>query len=229
MRESALTRKWREHDLRLRIDDGRLFASVVPMSANFWDDRYATTTYLYGTEPNAFIAAMADRIPAGPVLCLAEGEGRNAVFLAKRGHAVTAVDASATGLAKARGLAASQQVRIETQVVDLANYVITPSAWAGIVATWAHLPPALRGAVHRQVVDGLRPGGIFLLEAYTPAQLAFGTGGPKDPQLCMTLAGLREELPGLEFLIGRELERDVMEGTGHTGRGAVVQVCARRP
>ena len=78
------------------------------------------------------------------------------------------------------------------------------------------------------MVLGLRPGGVFILEAYTPAQLALGTGGPKSPELLMALASLRAELAGLEFLIGREIERNVIEGDGHTGRGAVVQVFARR-
>lgn len=198
------------------------------MNADFWDERYSTTAYVYGTEPNDFVAAMAGRIPAGPVLCLAEGEGRNAVFLAQRGHAVTAVDASGTGLLKAQSLAAARGVTVATQTADLANYTITANAWSGIVATWAHLPPALRRQVHRQVVAGLRPGGVFILEAYTPAQLSYGTGGPKEAELCMTLAGLREELAGLEFLVGRECERDVREGIGHTGRSAVVQVCGLR-
>ena len=199
------------------------------MADKFWDERYAKDHYVYGTAPNDFVAAMATSIPAGPVLCLAEGEGRNAVFLAQRGHRVTAVDASATGLGKAQALAAARGVTIATQVVDLADYRTEPNAWAGIVATWAHLPPPLRRVVHAAVVAALRPGGIYILEAYTPAQLAFGTGGPKDPTLCMTLDALRGELAGLEFLVARECERDVIEGTGHTGRAAVVQVCARRP
>lgn len=199
------------------------------MNANFWDERYATPTFIYGTEPNDFVAAMASRIPPGPVLCLAEGEGRNAVFLAGKGHSVTAVDASATGLAKAQALATARGVTIETKAVDLADYKIEPAAWAGIIATWAHLSPALRRAVHAQVVSGLRPGGVFILEAYTPAQLGFGTGGPKEAALCMTLEGLKEELQGLDFLVGRECEREVHEGTHHTGKGAVVQVCAQRP
>ncbi len=195
-----------------------------------WDARFAGAGFLYGTEPNTFIAGVAMQIPAGgPVLCLAEGEGRNAVHLARLGHAVTAVDGSAVGLAKAARLAAVHGVTLTTIAANLEAYAIAPGAWAGIVATWAHLPPALRRRVHADVVRGLAPGGVYLLEAYTPAQLAFGTGGPKDPALCMTLAALREELRGLEFIIGRECERDVIEGTGHTGRAAVVQVLARRP
>lgn len=199
------------------------------MDAAFWNDRYAVTGHVYGDAPNAFVAEVAPQIPAGPVLCLAEGEGRNAVHLATLGHRVTAVDQSEVGLAKARRLAGARGVEIETVLTDLAGYPIVAGAWAGIVATFAHLPPALRRQVHRDVVMGLQPGGVFVLEAYTPAQLAFVTGGPKSPELLMTLASLREELSGLQFLIARELERDVIEGDGHTGRGAVVQVLAKRP
>jgi SAM-dependent methyltransferase len=194
-----------------------------------WDQRFAAADYLYGTAPNAFVAAMAAQIPAGPVLCLAEGEGRNAVFLAQRGHAVTAVDQSAVGLAKAERLAAERGVTISTVVTDLADYAITPGAWVGIVVTFGHLPSAMRRKVHAQVVAGLRPGGVFIVEAYTPAQLALGTGGPRDLALLMTLASLREELAGLEFEHAVECERAVIEGTGHTGRGAVVQIVARKP
>jgi SAM-dependent methyltransferase len=198
------------------------------MDASFWNDRYAVAGHVYGESPNLFVAEVAPQIPDGPVLCLAEGEGRNAVHLATLGHCVTAVDQSEVGLAKARRLAGTRGVEIETVPADLADYAIAAGAWAGIVATFAHLPPALRRRIHREVVAGLQSGGVLILEAYTPAQLAFGTGGPKSPELCMTLAGLRAELSGLNFVIARELERDVIEGHGHTGRGAVVQILARR-
>jgi SAM-dependent methyltransferase len=199
------------------------------MDAEFWNHRYTRDDFVYGTEPNDFVAEVAARIPPGPVLCLAEGEGRNAVFLAARGHAVTAVDQSEVALGKAQKLAAARGVKIATVGADLAAYRIAPGAWVGIVATWAHLPPPLRRNVHAQTVAGLRPGGGFVLEAYTPAQLAYNTGGPRSVELLMTAAQLRGELAGLEFEILRELERDVIEGGGHTGRGAVVQVLARRP
>jgi SAM-dependent methyltransferase len=198
------------------------------MDAEFWNQRYGTQQYIYGETPNAFVAEIASQIPAGPVLCLAEGEGRNAVHLATLGHPVTAVDQSAAGLAKARRLASARGVEIETVLADLENFTIEPGVWSGIVATFAHLPPAIRRQVHAQAVRGLRSGGVFVLEAYTPAQLAFDTGGPKSPELLMTLPGLRAELAGLELLVGREIEREVIEGNGHTGRGAVVQILARR-
>lgn len=205
-----------------------MVGSHCRMDAEFWNNRYSRDDFIYGTEPNDFVAGVAARIPPGPVLCLAEGEGRNAVWLASRGHAVTAVDQSEVALGKAQKLAAARDVKIETVVADLAAYRIEPGAWVGIVATWAHLPPPLRRSVHGQVAAGLRPGGIFVLEAYTPAQLAHDTGGPRSVELLMTAAQLREELGGLEFEVLREIERDVIEGGGHTGRGAVVQVLARR-
>jgi SAM-dependent methyltransferase len=199
------------------------------MDSAFWDTRFSRADYCYGTEPNAFVAECAAQIPPGPVLCLGEGEGRNAAFLAARGHAVTAVDQSAVGLAKARDLAARAGRVITTETVDLASYAIAPGAWSAIVATFVHLPPVLRASVHHAAAAGLRPGGVIILEAYTPDQIRHRTGGPVNtPELLMPLAALREEFAGLELVIARELEREVCEGTGHTGRGAVVQILARR-
>jgi len=194
----------------------------------FWQRRYAEAGYAYGTEPNGFLVEVAARIPPGPVLCLAEGEGRNAVWLAGRGHAVTAVDASAAGLAKTEDLARAQSVRVATIAADLASFTIEPGAWSGIVAIFAHLPPQLRRSTHQAAALGLMPGGVFVLEAFTPRQLALGTGGPQKPELLYTLEELREDLAGLEIEIGGEVARNVVEGRYHTGRAAVVQVLARR-
>jgi hypothetical protein len=195
-----------------------------------WDERYGTADYFYGTEPNDFLRGHCPGIRrGGDVLCLAEGEGRNAVFLAGQGFHPLAVDQSAVGLGKAVQLASARGVHIDTVVADLAAYRIEVGRWDGIVSIWCHLPSVLRAAVHRQVVAGLKTGGVFLLEAYTPAQLAYGTGGPKDADLLPTLAGLREELAGLEFIHAAELERVIHEGPGHAGPSAVVQVVARRP
>lgn len=195
-----------------------------------WDERYAGDGFFYGTEPNDFLKEQARWIaPAGQVLCLAEGEGRNATHLAGLGHTVTAVDQSAVGLEKASRLAASRGVALRTEQADLADWHLQPGAWDAVVSIWCHLPSVLRSRVHREVVAGLRPGGVFILEAYTPDQMRNGTGGPKDPDLMPTLAQLQAELAGLVFEIGIERERDVREGGGHTGHSSVVQVVARRP
>ncbi len=150
-------------------------------------------------------------------MSIGDGEGRNGVFLAERGHAVTSVDASAVGLAKAARLAARRGVPLTTVEADLATYVIETEGYSGIVSIFCHLPRALRRRVHAQVVAGLRRGGVFLLEAYTPSQLAYGTGGPQDADMLPTLEDLRAELPGLEFMHGLELERDIHEGALHSG------------
>jgi SAM-dependent methyltransferase len=198
--------------------------------ASFWDRRYGALDYCYGTEPNAFVAECATHLPPGPVLCLGEGEGRNAVFLARRGHAVTAVDQSAVGLAKARQLAARHGVVLTTHTADLGTFTIAPGAWAGIVATFVHLPPALRARVHRAAAAGLRPGGGFILEAYHPDQVHHRTGGPVDaPELLMTLEDLRADLARLDLVIAQERETELDEGPAHQGRSAVVQVFGRRP
>jgi SAM-dependent methyltransferase len=194
-----------------------------------WDERYAEDDYAYGTAPNDFLVEQAGCIPEGPVLCLAEGEGRNAVWLAARGHAVTAMDASSVGLEKAHRLAAERGVEIVTCRSDLAHFAIAPNTWMGIVSIFAHVPPDLRRAVHRRVVAGLRPGGVLILEAYTPEQLRFGTGGPPVVELTMDLATLEDELAGLVFEVAREREREVFEGRYHRGRGHVVQIVGRKP
>lgn len=194
-----------------------------------WDERYGAEGFFYGTEPNDFLREQFAAIrPGGDVLCLAEGEGRNAVFLAGQGYRVVALDQSAVGLGKAERLAAERGVSLATVVANLDSHRIEPQRWDGIVSIWCHLPSRLRAAVHRQVVEGLKIGGVFLLEAYTPAQLQFGTGGPKEVDLLPTLAMLRQELAGLECVRGEERERVIHEGQGHDGRSAVVQVVARR-
>ena len=197
---------------------------------SFWDQRYGSPAYFYGTEPNEFLRAHAAAFPpGGAVLCLGEGEGRNAVFLAAQGHDVVALDQSAVGLEKAARLADTKGVRIRTLVADLANFPVEPGRWDGIVSIWCHLPSAMRRALHRQVIVSLKPGGVFLLEAYTPEQLRYGTGGPRETDLLPSLAELRRDLDGMELLVGLETEREVQEGTGHHGLSAVVQVIARRP
>lgn len=194
-----------------------------------WDERYSQPGFVYGTEPNEFLAAAAGRIPAGPVLSLGEGEGRNAAHLAGLGHRVVAVDQSEVGLAKARQLAADRGLTIETVPADLATYPIEPGAWAGIVSIFCHLPKRIRVPLYAAAVRGLRPGGVLVLEAYTPDQIGRGTGGPQDPDMLLTLDTLHEELAGLQFIHADQLEREVCEGTCHTGVASVVQVIGLRP
>lgn len=193
-----------------------------------WDERYAEPAFAYGDEPNDYLRAEAGRL-SGPVLCLAEGQGRNAVFLATCGLQVTAVDQSRVGLACARALAERAGVGIQTEVADLGAFDLGTARWGAIVSIFAHVPALIRKSVHARVAAALQPGGLFLLEAYRPEQLGLGTGGPQNPALMMTLPELREELVGLEVLEAAEVEREIHEGVYHNGLSRTIQLIARRP
>ncbi|MBL8472007.1 MAG: class I SAM-dependent methyltransferase [Rhodocyclaceae bacterium] len=193
-----------------------------------WDERYSAEQYAYGTEPNDFLAQNYRSIPKGRVLSLAEGEGRNAVFLARQGYAVTAVDASAVGLEKARKLAAKHGVDVELIHADLANYDLGDNAWDGIISIFCPLPPAVRRTLYARLAGALKPGGVFLLEAYTPDQIRYGTGGGNSAEVMQTRHSLADELAGLRFMHLAEMERSVVEGIYHTGLAAVVQAIAVR-
>lgn len=193
----------------------------------FWDQRYAGREFVYGKGPNDFLVENVQKIPMGEILCLCAGEGRNAVWLAEQGFTVTAVDSSSVGLEKAQRLAAERGVQIETMVADLASFEIQPHRWQGITSFYCHVPPPLRFKMHQQVRAGLAAGGVYILEAYTPRQLDFKTGGPPVAELMMTEKDLKRELFGLTFEILHEIDRKVQEGTSHSGMSAVIQCLAR--
>ena len=193
-----------------------------------WNDRYSNVDYLYGTEPNEFLVEQVAGIPPGRALCLADGEGRNSVFLAGLGFEVTAVDISERGAEKTLDLAARQGVEVETVTADLAAFDLGSDRWDLIVSIFAHVPPETRRDLHTRLPRSLRPGGTLILEAYRPEQAGRDTGGPPDPSRLFDLAALEQEIVGLDVVLARDAERDVIEGSGHTGPGAVVQLVARR-
>ena len=192
-----------------------------------WDERYDQDGFLFGTEPNDFLREQACRIPeGGRVLCLGDGEGRNGVWLAEQGYQVTSVDLSQVGLDKTRRFAKERGVSIETVYADLAEWPIEPQAWAGIVSIFCHMMPDERRHMHPRIVKGLKPGGVFLLEAYTPDQIDKGTGGPSNPDLLVTAEDIIPEIDGLNILLAQDIEREVIEGISHTGLASVTQVFA---
>ncbi|MGI9339797.1 MAG: class I SAM-dependent methyltransferase [Psychrobacter sp.] len=197
-----------------------------------WNERYSEPGFAYGTEPNDFLKEEYKRIPAGGhVLCLAEGEGRNAVFLAEQGYEVTAMDLSEVGLHKAQQLATDKGVTIRTQVADLADYEFGVNSWDAIISIWAHVPEAVRQRVHAQIATSLKPNGVYLLEAYTYEQTKLdAVGGPPadQPDRFGSLVALRAELAELDEITGAEKQRMISEGTRHQGLSAVVQFIGRK-
>lgn len=194
---------------------------------SFWNTRYASSDYLYGTEPNEFLVEHCDELN-GPVLSLSEGEGRNAVFLAARGLDVLGVDISPVALEKAKKLATSRGVKIETLCADLTTYTPEMNHYGTVVSISAHLPSTVRKRLYPLIERSLKPYGVIILEAYSEHQLSRDTGGPKDADMLMTFDKLRKEFANLEQILLREVEREISEGEGHTGMASVIQLIARK-
>jgi len=194
---------------------------------SFWNKRYANRDFLYGTEPNSFLAEHCHLLN-GPVLSLSEGEGRNAVLLASRGLDVIGVDISSVALEKAQTLAKSRGVEIKTVVADLATFEPEKNHYGSVISISAHLPSTVRNKLYPSIERSLRTNGLILLEAFSENQLTRDTGGPKDADMLMTVEKVQREFPNLEPVLLREVEREVLEGEGHRGMASVVQFIARK-
>lgn len=194
-----------------------------------WDNLYAQEGYAFGKEPNGFVVAMTPMLQRGRTLCLGAGEGRNAVYLASLGFDVLAVDASAIGLAKAERLALEVGVKIETLQEDLASFNMGDERFENIVSVFCHVPSTLRRRLHSGAIRALRPGGMFLLEAFRSMQLALATGGPTELDQMMDRGPIELELAGLEMIRVGEVIRLLDEGRCYRGLGAVLELIARKP
>jgi SAM-dependent methyltransferase len=195
----------------------------------FWDTRYREKEYVYGVSPNDFLREHAALFKAGDkVLSLAEGEGRNAVFLAQLGCQVCGVDFSAEGSKKALLLAQQHGVKIIYDVADLNQYDMGDAKWDGIVSIFCHLVNTARPALYKSIRRGLKPGGFYVHESYNKKQLEFDTGGPKDAAHLPSLDELKSAFKDFEIILARDLEREIQEGPYHHGLGSVTQFIARR-
>jgi SAM-dependent methyltransferase len=195
-----------------------------------WDRRFEGEDYLFGTEPNAWLREHQDLWQPGQhVLCVADGEGRNSVFLAGRGLHVDAFDISALGVAKARRLAARQGVHVNLAVADCEALAWPDAVYDGVVAVFVQFAdPAARERLFANMQRCLKSGGLLVLQGYTPKQLEYRTGGPPLVSHLYTEPMLREAFAGMEILLLREYEAEVAEGTGHRGRSALIGLVARR-
>jgi 2-polyprenyl-3-methyl-5-hydroxy-6-metoxy-1,4-benzoquinol methylase len=198
--------------------------------SNPWDERYSAEGFVYGTRPNAFLVEQAHRItPGARVLLPGDGEGRNGVWLAEEGMTVLSVDGSPVGLSKAKRLAAERGVSITTEVADLAVWDWPTARFDAVVSLFLHLAPAERAAIHARMVAALRPRGLLILEAFRPEQLAYSSGGPKDPALLYTADQMRADFRGTDILVLKEALTTFDEGELHRGPGATLRLVARKP
>jgi SAM-dependent methyltransferase len=196
-----------------------------------WDTRYAGDDYLFGTGPNAFLTAQRHLlVPGQRALAIADGEGRNGIWLAEQGLRVTAVDFSPVALNKARRLAMSRGVALDFIQADLASWDWEENSFDVVAAIFIQFAaPELRAAIFRGIRCTLVPGGLLLLQGYRPEQIQYGTGGPPHAENMYTPAMLREAFSDLEVVSLIEHDSIVQEGSGHHGLSALVDLVARKP
>ncbi|WP_428828141.1 SAM-dependent methyltransferase [Azonexus sp. IMCC34842] len=198
-----------------------------------WSARYreAGDDYLFGTAPNKFLAAQSDYFGAGvSVLSVADGEGRNSVWLAEQGCAVTATEISPVGLEKAARLARNRYVAVDFVQADILNWTWPQNAFDAVVGIFIQFAgPAERPRLLAGMKEAVKPGGLLLLQGYTPDQLKFRTGGPSAVENLYTAALLREIFADWEILLLREHEEVIEEGRAHAGHSALIDLLARKP
>jgi cyclopropane fatty-acyl-phospholipid synthase-like methyltransferase len=196
---------------------------------DFWDERYQSDSYLYGEAPNDFLVENIDRLKSGGrILCLSEGEGRNAVYLALQGFQVTCVDLSSTARGKALKLAEQKGVELTYDVSDLNEYDLGEEQWDGVISIFGHTPSRVRRKLHHKIKNSLKKSGVLLLEGYSTEQLKYDTGGPKDQDMLYTTAELEEDFAELKIHNLQGLIRNINEGAAHTGESSVIQLVAQK-
>lgn len=198
--------------------------------AGTWNRRFTPPGYLFGTEPNAWLREHAGMWQPGQrVLSVADGEGRNSVWLARQGLQIDAFDIAEVGVAKARQLAAAQGVAVNYSVASADGFDWPEAAYDGVAAIFIQFAdPALRQRLFERMVASLKPGGLLVLQGYTPKQLDYRTGGPPVLSHLYTEPMLREAFGTLELLTLRDYEAEVHEGSGHHGQSALIGLVGRR-
>lgn len=196
-----------------------------------WNARFASDDYHYGTEPSAFVVAQAWRlVPHSAVLSVAEGEGRNAVWLAGQGHTVHAVDGAPNALAKARRLAEARGVPVTTEEADLSAWHWPEARYDAVLGNFIQFaPPALRDALFAGMARALKPSGLMLLHGFAPRQLANSSGGPPVAENLWTLDLLRAAFAGWHVLHQADYNAVLDEGPGHSGAAALIDFVAQKP
>ncbi|SJZ95296.1 class I SAM-dependent methyltransferase [Consotaella salsifontis] len=196
-----------------------------------WDENYDRPDYLFGTEPNAFLKRSASYFRAGQTaLAIADGEGRNGVWLARQGLKVTSMDLSAVGLEKARRLAERHNVTLDLVQGDVTTWDWPKDQFDIVVAIFVQFAaPPLRDEMFVRMREAARPGGLILVEGYRPAQILNGTGGPSQIDQLYTANLLRTAFADCEILLLEDYDADLDEGERHKGPSALIDLIARRP
>ncbi len=194
----------------------------------FWDDRYSSGNYIYGTQPNRFFEEQINQFEPGRLLLPAEGEGRNAIYAAREGWKVDAFDISAKGRKKALELAKRNHVTINYTISKYKDFEITKEYYDVIALIYAHVHKSKRRHIHRKLLAGLKPGGHLILEAFSKEQLGNKSGGPKDIEMLYDLDELLEDFSELQVKHGHDGEIELEEGKHHEGTANLIQLLAQK-
>ena len=200
------------------------------MATNMWDERYASGEYFFGTRPNAFMVSQHHLLKPGmSCLAVADGEGRNGVWLVQQGLTVLSVDSSAMAASKAATLAQQKGVKLDFKVADMLNWTWGENRFDLVVAIFIQFAsPEQRSGLFANIKKCLKPGGLLLLEGYTPRQLEYGTGGPPVAENMYTEPLLRKEFSDMEIVHLKEYDNEINEGSGHKGMSALIDLVARK-
>jgi SAM-dependent methyltransferase len=198
--------------------------------AGTWNRRFEADDYVFGTDPNEWLRQHGDVWRSGQrVLCVADGEGRNSVWLAGKGLVIDAFDIADAGVAKARRLAVEHGASVNFAVADCDSLAWPERVYDGVAAIFVQFAdPAMRARLFANMQRCLKPGGVLVLQGYTPKQLEYRTGGPPIASHMYTQDLLREAFAGMDILELREYEAEVAEGSGHRGWSALIGMVARR-
>ena len=205
--------------------------SEQPMSENErWETRFRAPGYAFGKEPNAFLKSQVRRLPrSGTALSVADGEGRNGVWLAEQGLDVTTIDFSPTGVEKARALSAERGVKLRTELADVTTWQWPSEAYDVIAGIFIQfVTPAERERLFAGMKRALKPGGLLILQGYRTEQLKYRTGGPQNPEQLYTHALLQSAFGDMAELEIREHDSAISEGTSHVGMSALIDLAAKK-
>ena len=194
-----------------------------------WDERFAQAEPVYGEQPNAYLRAQAQRfVPGCKILVPGDGYGRNGIWLASQGFQVSTVDLSPVGVARARKSAQAAGLALSIELADLATWRWPVGEFEAVAAIFLHLPPVLRTQIHAHMLGALKPAGLLIIQAFTPAQLRHTSGGPKQVELLYSAEILQKDFAAADVLELQEVELEIEEGRMHRGSAAVVQGVFRK-
>lgn len=200
-------------------------------ATEFWNERFDKEEFIFGKEPNEYLVDQSKRFltPGNKVLCIADGEGRNGVWLAKQGMHVVGFDASDIALAKAKQFAKDNRVEVEYSFSDTDSFTWQTNSYDAVVGIFIQFAdPEMRARIFSQAHQTLKPGGIFILQGYTPKQLEYKTGGPSLIEHLYTEEMIRELAEEFEILDLQCYEKELSEGARHTGMSALLGMVARK-